>query len=279
MYLVTGATGNVGSGIARKLIAEGQHVRLFLRDPQKVKSGLEGAELYRGDFSKPETFRQGLTGIERVFLMNRGPDENTFGAFVNAAREQGVEKIVFLSSLAALNPAITMGKMHKDQEDALRNSGIATKCLRPGGFMTNTLGWIRSIKSEGKVYNAMGSGRFAPVAPDDIAAVGFRVLMDDLAEENFPISGDEVTSVREQTAILSDVLGKPLECVDISLEEAVASMVKNGFPPLLASAVAESFRDIREGRTAPTFDTVAKVTGSRPKSFRSWVEENISAFS
>lgn len=72
----------------------------------------------------------------------------------------------------------------------------------------------------------MGPGRFAPVAPEDIAAVGVRALTDDLPEEVFNISGDGPTTVGEQVGILSDVIGKKLECIDLSEEESVQAMVE-----------------------------------------------------
>lgn len=72
----------------------------------------------------------------------------------------------------------------------------------------------------------MGPGRFAPVAPEDIAAVGVRALTYDLPEEVFNISGDGPTTVGEQVGILSDVIGKKLECIDLSEEESVQAMVE-----------------------------------------------------
>jgi len=278
MYLVTGATGNVGSKIAEGLLDQGKKVRLFLRNPEKCQPLATRGEVSVGDFMKQETFKSALDGIKAVFLMNRGPDQNSFAKFVEAARESGVEKIVFLSTLAAADPSLTIGKMHKQQEDIIRASGMTAKLLRPGGFMSNTFGWIGSIKAEGRVYNAMGAGRFAPVAPEDIAAVGVRALTQELTDEVFNLSGDELTTVAEQVGILSDVIGKRLECIDLSEEEAVQAMAKGGLPQFLATAVVESFRDIRQGGTAPTFDTVEKVTGRKPVSFRAWAKQNAARF-
>lgn len=278
MYLVTGATGNIGSKIAEGLLNQRKQVRLFLRDPAKYQPSGTRGDVLLGDFTKPETFKPALEGIKAVFLMNRGPDQKSFAEFVHAARESGVEKVVFLSTLAAGNPSLTIGKLHKQQEDAIRASGVTVKVLRPGGFMSNTFGWIGSIKAEGRVYNAMGAGRFAPVAPEDVAAVGVRALTEELADEVFHITGEQLTTVPEQVGMLSEVIGRKLECIDISEEEAVQAITKGGLPQFLASAVVESFRDIRQGKTGPTFDTVEKVTGRKPVAFRTWVEQNASRF-
>ena len=44
--------------------------------------------------------------------------------------------------------------------------------------MSNTYQWIKSLKAEGMVYNPLGSGRFPPIAPEDIAAVAVKTLID-----------------------------------------------------------------------------------------------------
>ena len=278
MYLITGATGNVGSELAKELLAQGEAVRIFVRDPLKVE-GLKGkVEVAVGDFTKTESFQSALTGVHGVFLMNRSIDLKSLSDFLSAGTNQGVKKVVYLSTLAASAPDLTIGQMHKEQEDVIRASGVTTKILRPGGFMSNAFGWIGSIKSEGKVYNAMGAGRFAPVAPADIAAVAARALTPDLSEEIFSITGGEPTNVREQVSILSEVLHKDLECVDIPEEAAVSAMVKNGIPENLAAAVVQSFRDIRLGKDTPIFDTVERITGRKPIHFRAWAEANANRF-
>jgi uncharacterized protein YbjT (DUF2867 family) len=278
MYLVTGSTGNIGSKVAAALINQGEEVRLFVRDAKKVEQWKTKADVVTGDFGKPESFRPALAGVRGVFLMNRGADRKTFGEFAGVAREEGVKKIVFLSTLAAANPALTIGQIHKEQEDAVRASGLTAKILRPGGFMSNTFGWIGSIKTEGKVYNAMGCGRFAPVAPEDIAAVAVRALTGESPDEIYNISGSDPATVSDQVRILSQVIGKNLECVDISEEAAVQGMMKSGLPEMLAAAVVQSFRDIRAGKDAPVFDTVERVTGRKPITFRKWAEENAARF-
>jgi uncharacterized protein YbjT (DUF2867 family) len=78
---------------------------------------------------------------------------------------------VFLSSILAGVPGVLIGQLHKVKEDAIRESGLSAVFVRPGAFMTNAYQWVRSIKADGVVYNPMGGFRFAPIAPEDIAAV------------------------------------------------------------------------------------------------------------
>lgn len=143
--------------------------------------------------------------------------------------------------------------------------------------MSNSLRWAESIRSQGVVYNPMGEGRFAPVAPEDIASVAVCALQDK-AELIFEITGGEVLSVPEQVAILARLLGKPIGCVDISIETAEQEMVRSGVPQTVAAAVGESYRRIREGAFGRANETVERVTGKQPMGFEAWARKHIQSF-
>jgi uncharacterized protein YbjT (DUF2867 family) len=279
MYLVTGATGNVGREVAAQLLARGEQVRVFTRDAGKVTDWGDRVQVAIGDFGKPETFARAIAGVEGAFVMNGGPDGEPFKQLIATAKSQGNPRIVFLSTMLASRPGFQIGKLHKDKEDAIRESGLQGKFVRPGGFMTNSYQWIDTVKAEGVVYNAMGTGKLAPIAAEDIAAVAVNALTTTaLSDEVFEITGEELLSVPEQVKILADVLGKPIRCVDVPIEAAVQGMIRAGLPAQVAAAVGESFAAIRDGRVAEITDTVEKVTGHRPKTFETWAREHASRF-
>jgi uncharacterized protein YbjT (DUF2867 family) len=279
MYLVTGATGKVGSNVVAQLLDRGEKVRVFTRDPGKVASWGDRVQVAIGEFGKPDTFAQAVAGVEGAFLMNGGADVEAFRPLIAAAKAQGNPRVVFLSTTLAGTPEFYLGKLHKDEEDAIRESGLPGKFVRAGGFMTNSFQWIGTIKAEGVVYNAMGAGKFAPIAPEDIAAVAVKVLTaPGLAGEVFELTGGELLSVPEQVRILAGVLGKPLRCVDVPTETAIQGLIRAGVPAQVAAAVGQSFEAVRDGRGAAVKDTVERVTGNQPKKFEAWARENASRF-
>jgi uncharacterized protein YbjT (DUF2867 family) len=279
MYLVTGATGNVGSQVVAQLLDRKEKVRVFVRDPGKVAHWGDRVEVAIGDFEKPDTFARAIAGVEGGFLMNGGPDREPFRQLIAAARAQGEPRIVFLSTLLAGAPEFQIGKLHKDKEDAIRESGLPGKFIRPGGFMTNSYQWIGTIKAEGVVYNAMGTGKFAPIAPEDIAAVVVKALtVPSLSDEVFELTGSQLLSVPEQVSILADVLGKPIRCVDVPTETAIQGLIRAGIPAQVAAAVGQSFKAIRDGRAIAVKNTVERVTGNQPKTFEAWAREHASRF-
>ncbi len=70
MILITGATGNVGVELVKKLSGRGEPVRAFVRNRAQAQAiALPGIELVEGDFTKPETFAPALEGVDRLFLL------------------------------------------------------------------------------------------------------------------------------------------------------------------------------------------------------------------
>ncbi len=113
---VTGATGFVGSHVARALAAQGAELRLLVR-PGSRTDNIDGlkADRVAGDLREPASLRTAMEGCERVFhvaadyrLWTRHPEdmyrtnvEGTRG-LLKAAREAGVRRVVYTSSVATM---------------------------------------------------------------------------------------------------------------------------------------------------------------------------------
>jgi len=279
MYLITGATGNVGSQVVRQLLAKGRKVRVFTRDAAKVAHWGDQVEVAIGDMTSPETFAKAVAGVEGVFIMNGPLDGALFRQLIAAAKAQGSPRLVFLSTIFAGFPDSAIGQLHKDKEDVIRASGLPGRFVRSGAFMTNSYQWLDAIKKEGVVYNAMGAGKVAPIAPEDIAAVVVHALADaDLSPEVLEVTGGELLTVPEQVDILAQARKQPIRSVDVPTEAAVQGLIRIGTPPPVAAAVGKSFEAIRDGRMATVKDTVKRVTGKPPRTFQSWAREHASRF-
>ena len=116
MMLVSGASGFVGSAVARALLARGEKVRVLMR-PTSDRSNIDGldVEVAEGDLLIPETLAPAVEGCTGVFhvaadyrLWTRDPAAmfraNVEGstAIVRAAMAAGVERVVYTSSVAVL---------------------------------------------------------------------------------------------------------------------------------------------------------------------------------
>ena len=279
MILVTGATGNVGAEVVAQLLARGKSVRVFTRDANKVAQWGNRVEVATGDFQTPETFGRAVASAEAVFLMSQNPDQEAFRRLVSAAKAAGTPRIVFLSTLVADQPDLPIGLMHKIKEESILASGLPATFVRPGGFMSNAFQWIRTIQAEATVYNPLADTRFPPIASEDIAAVAVEALINASTKPDvFELTGGEMVSVPEQVRILSRVLGKPLQCVAISIETAVENLIRGGIPAPLAQAVGKSYQAVRNGLNISITNTVEQVTGRRPMTFEDWTRKYAARF-
>jgi uncharacterized protein YbjT (DUF2867 family) len=278
MYLIVGATGNVGREVVAQLLATGNQIRVFTRDASKVSYSNDNVEVAVGDLMQSDTFAKAVVAVEGVFLMNGVLEGNAFRRAIEAIKESGNTRIVFLSTLFAADPDSPIGQVHRDKEDVIRASGLDFSFVRAGNFMTNTFQWLETIKQSGTVFNGMGTGKTAPVAPQDIANVAAHALTNPDAAEIYEVTGGELLTLPEQVSILSRVTGKPISVAEISAEQAEDGLLKAGFPAFVAKAVSHSYEDIRKGKVAFVRDTVQRAKGAAPVTYEAWVESQVAHF-
>ena len=187
---------------------------------------------------------------------------------IDAARSTGVNRIVLLSSVGArLIPiaGLIPGSLAA-REDLLRASGLDVTYLRPTSLMSNALSWVDGIRDNDHVVDPTDPGVQVPVDPDDIARVAAHVLtQDDHVGHGYILNGPQALTVREQVEILSDVLGRTIEFVDVTPEQAAKAAIERGAPVQLAQAMQdlnEMFRARRVGQLADDIENlIGVVTG------------------
>src|SRR4051794_16543707 len=125
MILVTGATGNIGRELTRELDAQGEKLRLLVRDPARAAGLSERAERAVGDLGEPSTLTPAFAGVDKLFLLTQGIGTDCTTAAVAAAQAAGVSHIVHLSSLhVTLDPLPAMARWHHEREEIIRASAI-----------------------------------------------------------------------------------------------------------------------------------------------------------
>jgi len=279
-YLITGATGDIGSRVAERLLDRGDRPRIFVRDVEKARARYgDRVDIVAGNLADTESLLRALIDVDALFLVNSGPElASRDEAAAKAAKAAGVKHLVKLSSIDA-RPGVGTGAWHARGESAIRASGITFTFVQPAGFMSNALGWAASIKAEGVVRAPTGDGRIAFIHPDDIAAVTTSVLgKREYGGESLPITGPEALSYSEMTAKIGAATGKPLRFQPISEQQERQHMIESGDPPEIVAAHLSIYRAIREGRLAAVTANVDCVAGRKPIAFDQWVQQNAAAF-
>ncbi|HEX8393386.1 MAG TPA: SDR family oxidoreductase [Longimicrobium sp.] len=280
MILVLGSTGTTGGEVARQLIAAGHRPRLLVRDPARAAEFQGSAEIVRGDLDDADSLRAAMAGIERVYMVSAGGDlPAQEGRVVDAAREAGVRHVVKLSVMGADDPQIEFSRWHAKSERHLMDSGLAWTMVRPGNFMTNSLAWADTIRTQGAFYQPTGEGRWAAIDPADIAAVAVRALTEDGHEgQAYAITGPESLSAAEYAQRLSAAIGKPVNFVDVPPEAARGAMLESGMPAGYVDALLDLLAAMKAGHMDGVANGVEQVTGRPARTFDDWARRNAAAF-
>jgi uncharacterized protein YbjT (DUF2867 family) len=150
--IVAGATGETGRRIVQELVNRQIAVRALVRDEAIAKTILpSGPEIVVGDVLKPDSLQQALrdctvvicaTGAKPSFDPT-GPYKVDFEGtknLVNAAKQQGIEHFVLVTSLCTsqffhpLNLFWLILVWKQQAEQYLKNSGLTYTIVRPGGL-------------------------------------------------------------------------------------------------------------------------------------------------
>lgn len=271
--LVIGATGTTGSRTATRLIAAGHHVKAAGRRA----TPLPGAEPVRFDWYDPATYTDALTGADRLYLVPPVGDANPAAVmlpFLRQARATGAHRAVLLSSSAVPEGGPGVGAVHQ----ALRGLFDQWAVLRPSWFMQNFTGThvhAHSIREHGTILTATGSGRVAFVDADDIADVAVRALDDGPAPNtDLVLTGPEALSYDDIAAIVTEVTGRPVAHRNLTYEQ-MRDRLAASMPLEFAAMLADMDRAISRGAENRTTDTVQRLTGRPPHSFRAVAEREL----
>jgi dihydroflavonol-4-reductase len=244
--LVTGASGFVGSAVARALVARGDDVRVLLREGSSRKNidGLD-CRVMIGDMRDVKAMTKAMEGVRHVFhvaadyrLWARDPSEivrnNLEGAraVMEAARTTGVERIVYTSSVAALKPVAGRAVDETSRHDEVTVIGVYKKSKLVAERLVERLAGEglpvvivspstpigpRDIKPTptGRIIVEAANGRMPAfvdtglnlVHVDDVAQGHLLALDKGRIGENYILGGEDVR-LRDMLALIAPLVGR-----------------------------------------------------------------------
>jgi NADH dehydrogenase len=185
MLLLTGATGQVGSAVLRRLVAEGADVRCLVRDPRRLGVQRVRVQIALGDLTDPPSFRNALRGVATVVHLAgsirdqpRGSIEEVNGIatwrMVEAAERSGAERFLFFSVLgASTHHRARLIRAKALAEQAVRESRLRSTVFAPSIIYAPGDPWLRMLERLTllPLMPVCGSGRaaFQPIWAEDVA--------------------------------------------------------------------------------------------------------------
>lgn len=265
--LVTGATGSVGKHIVEQLLEKGVAVKALSRNEGELP---QGALVALGDLDTPETIEVHLHDMDSLFLITQSDQSDEKfqknKTIIQMAKKANVKKVVALIDFYN-NPI----------EEVIKNSGMRWTIIRPVEFMKNALyGWAETIQKEGVVRHAFPNSLSARIHEVDIASVAVNSLTEEEQHNSkiYNLTGPEALSIRDMVEQISEVIGRPIDLIELTEEQAKQEWKEQGYDDEFIN-----YFIIEMGKNPPpevytVLPTVEEVTGKPAKTFALWVNEN-----
>jgi uncharacterized protein YbjT (DUF2867 family) len=277
---LTGATGAVGSQLVQQLTSQNVAFKALVRTPEQAAQlgTLPNVEVIVADLADPATFEYALIGIERAFLLTNSSEqaESLQMGFLEAAQRAGVGHIVKLSQFAADGSSpVRFLRYHARVENRIRELGLRYTFLRPNLYMQGLLAFKDLIKYQGQFFAAIGKARVSLVDVRDIAAIAAASLTEPGHEhKTYDITGPEALSHYQLAETLSQVLGKPVNFIDVSPDQMEEALRGAGFPEWQAGGLIEDYAHYAREEAAAVSDAVTRVVGRNPIGFEQFVQDH-----
>ncbi len=272
--LITGATGNIGSGIV-ELLKEKKVNFIAVANNKKI----EGVETVSADFANQTSLEKAMEGVSTLFMvLPSHPEMVKWGQnIIAAAKKTGVKHIVRSSgSLADIDSPLLIRQLLAKTDTDVIESGIDYTITSPSFFMQNFINMFADDYKKGAIYQPAGEGEASWTDVRDIAAVNAEVLMNPtkFRGQNLIITGSESFGYTEAVKRVNSITGKESNYVAISDEAATEAMKGMQYPDFIIDLLISLNQCMVQGFGEEVTDTVEKILGRKPILFDQFVNEN-----
>ena len=256
-------------------------MRVLARNPEKA-TALEqaGVDVVEGDLDTPATIDATMRDVESVILVSPAVPAQELNVIDSAARA-GAQHVVKITSKASPHSPIARQRGQAEIEAGLIASGLDYTLLRNNFYMQNFLMLAPAIAKTSSFGSSAGAGQVGLVDTRDVGAVAAEIAASPDAHvgKTYWLTGPELLSYADVAAVLSKVLGCPIEFSELTREEEKQGMISAGVPEQIAAMNAHAVSLIAEGDSAWLSEDVPTVLGRPAHSFEQFARDNAAAFS
>jgi NAD(P)H dehydrogenase (quinone) len=274
---VTGATGRVGSGVIRHLLA-GPHpppvVALARRPDALIEPARRTAR--RADYEDAGSLGEAFDGLDTlVFVSSDGVAEvmrRHHEHVVDAAIEARVGHVVYTSILdVSVDSTFYYSAVHRETEARLAASGIRHCLARTSifdDFFVET--WVVPALPMGALGVPAGGGRMSLITREDTAR-GLAAAALSKLEGVIELTGPEALTAADVAHVTASETGRVLRYEALDDAAYRQRLGRDGEPSWLIEAYASMFASVRDGRFERVSNDVAELTGRPPEPYATFV--------
>ncbi|MGW5773882.1 NAD(P)H-binding protein [Streptomyces longwoodensis] len=270
MFVITGATGQLGSRIVRRLLTRvpAEQVVACVRDPERAAGLLaEGVDVRRGDFTDPASLAEAFKSASQVLVVSVNDSGDgavaQHRAAIDAARAAGAERILYTSHQGAdADSLFAPMPDHAATERYLTTTGAPFTSLR-NGFYAATVPLLLGGALETGELRAPADGPVSWTTHDDLAEAAAVLLAEEGRYEGPtpPLTAARAYDLDDVARILTRIGGRTVRRVVVEDEDWTAGLVGHGMPAEQADLLLGMFHASRRGEFATTGSALEDLLG------------------
>ena len=275
-YLVTGATGRLGSQVVEFLLQRvpANQIVALTRDGKKLQHLSErGITVREGDYHDPRLLEKAFRGAERLLLVSALAFTDVVTQHSNvieAAKQSGVRHIIYTAIHRVEGGAFEIPQVaewDRKTEALLKASGLKWTILRNPMYLDMLpLGFGKDLLNVG-IRVPAGNGLAALATVRDLADGTAKVLSGEGHDGKiYTLGGSNAATMSDIAAAISEASSRDMDYRDVPSAEFVSARVREGFPEAAAAFFATWFQAIAAGVFAETTGDLERLIGRRPQS-------------
>ncbi|MGH9766972.1 MAG: NmrA family NAD(P)-binding protein [Blastocatellia bacterium] len=278
--VITTPTGNIGSHTLQQLLKAGADVSVIVRQPEKLSDSVRSrVKVHRGSLTDAALVTKAFHGAAAALWVTppnfTHPDVAAYHSDLGdvaaaAIKESKIPYVVHISSAGAqlenAGPVSGLGIIERRLNEVAEN----VVHLRPGFFMENFLQQIEPIKSASSIYEPIpGDMPFPIIAIRDIGDIAAQLLLETKwsGHQIRGLHGPTDLTFANAAGILGDSIGKALQYVQITPDQAYQTFLGIGASPGFAKALVEMYQALAQPGAVAESRTPETTT---PTTLREW---------
>jgi uncharacterized protein YbjT (DUF2867 family) len=263
MYIITGASGRVGSAVVAGLIKKGKTVKGIIHDEKKAdKLKQQGAEVAIADAFDLQALTEAVKGGSTLFAITPETGKNDdviadtekiLENYRKAVEASAIKKVVGLSSIGAqIDKNSGNLLMSYLLEHAFEGLDVQTTFIRPSYYFSNWMMSLPMIKEKGILATFYPVDmKISMVSPIDVAAYAQDILTkNDDGSKIYELLGHDYSSADVAQAF-ANALGREVKAQQIPRDQWEKTLREAGFSPDGIRNFIEMTELVVAGKTKP----------------------------
>ncbi len=279
--VVTGASGHLGRLTVQSLLDRGvpaERIVATARTPETLDDLADrGVAVRQADYTDPQSLKEAFTGAERVLLVSSsaiGQRIDQHRNVIDAAREAGVDLIVYTSAPRADTTEMLLAAEHAATEQMVRDSGLDYVILRNSWYFENYTGQLATALEHKAILGSAGTGRVSAASRADYAEAAAVVLAGDGPRNHiYELGGDTAFTLSEYAETLSALVGETVAYVDQPAADYQAFLESVGLPEPVAHIMADADLALARGDLQVDSGDLSRLLGRPTTSLSDAIRE------